>query len=741
MKIIINKYHSICADYTTKEMTDTTTLGGLDINVPVKQTIHNTFGGHTESIYSVDISPDGKYLATGSSDQSAILRDMKTRRILWVFNGHSKAVRAIKFSPDGRYLITGSDDKTAVLVDVRTGKKVKDFESDKAVNFVDFYLDGKCLVEDSIRDIKTGEKLIQFAGNIKAVSPDCRFVATEVKNDTLIIYDTLTGKRFQIIENDKIAIRSATFSKDGQYLVLEYGNNTLVLWEVKSGNQLKKFEGNARSFMYSYVEFSPNNKWILTSGEEGETALLEIKTGKCRKRYKEPGHTVSHALFSPDGDHVVTVGYDKSAILWDAHSGERLKKFEGQTESINSLSVSSDNKYLLIGSYNGKAILWDIKECKRIKVYEKRWSPIFSPNGKYILSCVRSLVPFPYGEIGPRPDLWDVILCEVKTGRTIRRFKTCYYLDAYATFSPDGKSLLTGSYKTATIWDIITGRHIKSFNLPKDKLNAVRSVAYSPDGECIATGLHDGSVIVWEVNTGKQKNTIKLEHLDVRAIAFNTDGKSILVCDNEIAILFDLESGQLLKKFIGHSGYILSAVFSPNGQYILTGSADNKIILWEVKSGKKIKIINKISGQVLSVMFSQDGSYLVFAGEGLEVCLWDMMKQEIVASFYSLNEGFLWTTPPDRGVPSGWFWTDRPELISVLKCNMDGSEPQALEDDDPERIAYINAHNRRDLVLSRLNDHKAYQEELNQMIGQMNYKQHLSQIIRQCDQLRIGYRH
>ena len=98
----INKYHSICANYSSKEMADTTTLGGLDINVQAKRTIHNTSGGHTGSIYSVDISPDGKYVVTASSDQSAILRDIKTGRILWVFNGHSKAVRVIKFSPDGR---------------------------------------------------------------------------------------------------------------------------------------------------------------------------------------------------------------------------------------------------------------------------------------------------------------------------------------------------------------------------------------------------------------------------------------------------------------------------------------------------------------------------------------------------------------------------------------------------------------------------------------------------------------
>jgi len=735
MKSKINKYHSICENYSSKEMTDITTLGGLDINVPVKQTIHNTSGGHTGSIYSADISPDGKYVVTASSDQSAILRDIKTGRILWVFNGHSKAVRAIKFSPDGRHLITGSDDKTAVIVDVRTGKKVKEFESDNAVNFVDFYLDGKCMVEDSIRDIKTGEKLMEFAGIIKAVTPDYRFVATETKDKTLIIYDTLTGKRSQIIKVDNISIRSAAFSKDGQYLASGYDNNTLVLWEAKSGKQVKKFEGNARSFMYSFVVFSPDNQWILTQGEEGEAVLLEIKTGKYRKRFKEPGHTVCFAVFSPDGNQVITVGYDKSAILWDAHSDERLKKFEGQTESISSISVSPDNRNLLIGSGNGRVAFWDIKECKRIKVYEEGWSAVFSPNGKYVLSCVRSLVPFPYGEFGPRPRLWDIKLWDVKTGRTIRKFETCYYSDAYATFSPDGKSVLTGSFKTATICDIKTCKQLKSFNLPKDKLNAIRSVAYSPDGKYIATGLHDRSVIIWEVSTAKPTNTIEVKRLDVTAIAFNPDGKS----DNEIAILFDLKSGKLLRTFIGHSEYITSAVFSPNGEYILTGSTDKKVILWDVKSGKQIKLINKISGQVLSVWFSQDGSYLVFAGDGLEVCLWDIKKQEIIVSFYSLNEGFLWTTPPDKGALSGWFWTDRPELISVLKCNIDGSEPQALEDDDPERIAYINAHNRKDLVLGRLNDYSAYQEELNQMIGQMNNKQRLSQVIRQRDQLRIGY--
>jgi WD40 repeat protein len=182
-------------------------------------------------------------------------------------------------------------------------------------------------------------------------------------------------------------------------------------------------------------------------------------------------------------------------------------------------------------------------------------------------------------------------------------------------------------------------------------------------------------------------------------------------------MLHEIVSGKLLMKFTGHTDWIRSAALSPNGQYLLTGSKDGTAILWEMKSGKKVKVLNKSIGGVSSVAFSADGTYLVFAGDGLEVCLWDIKRQETIATFYSYDEGFLWATPPDEAAPSGWFWTDRPECINVLKYNEDGSEAEALADNDPDKVVYINAYNRKDMIVNRLNNPEQYKKDKDYLLN------------------------
>lgn len=71
---------------------------------------------------------------------------------------------------------------------------------------------------------------------------------------------------------------------------------------------------------------------------------------------------------------------------------------------------------------------------------------------------------------------------------------------------------------------------------------------------------------------------------------------------------------------------------------------------------------------------------------------------------------------------SGWFWTNRPELINVVKCNKDGTETEALDDNDPDRILYIDTFNRQDMVMNRLNNYKQYEHDLARMLHKSEIK-------------------
>jgi hypothetical protein len=99
------------------------------------------------------------------------------------------------------------------------------------------------------------------------------------------------------------------------------------------------------------------------------------------------------------------------------------------------------------------------------------------------------------------------------------------------------------------------------------------------------------------------------------------------------------------------------------------------------------------------------------------VRFWDRESGELLAALHNLDNGFLWTAPPDEAAFSGWLWTDRPSLVHLLRCNEDGTDPVPLAADDPERSVHMELYNRKDMVMGRINNPEKYQREVERIVG------------------------
>lgn len=110
-----------------------------------------TLEGHSETIYSVAFSTDGRFVATSSGDNTAKIWDSKSGKAILTLSGHSERVTSVAFSPDGRQLVTGSDDKTAKIWNLESGKTVLTLEGHTSwINSVAFSPDGQRLVTGSM---------------------------------------------------------------------------------------------------------------------------------------------------------------------------------------------------------------------------------------------------------------------------------------------------------------------------------------------------------------------------------------------------------------------------------------------------------------------------------------------------------------------------------------------------------------------------------------------------------------
>lgn len=219
----------------------------------------------------------------------------------------------------------------------------------------------------------------------------------------------------------------------------------------------------------------------------------------------------------------------------------------------------------------------------------------------------------------------------------VRRFKGHTGPASKLAFSPDGKLAVSGSGwpegdRTMRLWNVETGQEIRQFRtsyLP----GAVHSVAVAPDGRHVLSGSVGGFVLLWDIQTGKLVRDFVGHTETVFGVTFSPDGRLAMSCSRDkTARLWDIESGKELQRFEGHSDWVRCVALCPNGQRALTGGRDKTMRLWEVKMGKQLREFGGHDATVEDVAFATDGRHVLSSG-GNAIRLWDIENGQEVRRF------------------------------------------------------------------------------------------------------------
>jgi WD40 repeat protein/serine/threonine protein kinase len=233
------------------------------------------------------------------------------------------------------------------------------------------------------------------------------------------------------------------------------------------------------------------------------------------------------------------------------------------------------------------------------------------------------------------------LLAEIPTeaaGRDLRGFewyylsRLCHFeprtLKGHASgvtsvaFSPDGQRLASGSYDhTVKIWSTATGLDLGPL---KSHAGVVTSVAFSPDGRRLASGSDDQTVKIWDSATGQALLTLEGHTKPVRNVAFSPDGRRLASgSDDQTVRIWDSATGQQLHTLKGHAGIVTSVAFSPDGRRLASGSVDNAAKIWDSTTGQELLTLKGHTKPVKSVTFSPDGRRLASGSDDQTVKIWD----------------------------------------------------------------------------------------------------------------------
>jgi WD40 repeat protein/tetratricopeptide (TPR) repeat protein/energy-coupling factor transporter ATP-binding protein EcfA2 len=610
-------------------------------------------------LQSVAFSPDGNWLATGSRDDHLRVFDLDTGTQVFSWGFEDKRVTSVAFSKDGRLVAAGNRDAKAAVFNVATGERVgpilehRDEVRAVALNSnATLLATGTGLTDFKVRIwlIETGLQRFEFdhGGDINEVhfAPQENLVLSASEDGTAKLWDAVTGELLHTMKHNA-AVATANFNATGDLIVTASGDDTARVWNTETG--LPESEPMRHDREVTDAAFSPDSNFILTASEDKQARLWEAASAQLVHPPWSHRETVNDVTFSPDGMLAVSASDDKTVRLRDVATG---KEISGSplihSDEVKQVEFSLDGRRLVTRA-NKDARVWGFEERRRFPIVmggRQVVTAALKPGGSVVAT----------GSADGTVAVWDTATGKQAwpTPGLAHRGKVLHM-----AFNQRGNYLVSsGEDGRVCVWDTGTGSLVSGPMMHKDQVNWVE---FSPDSKTIATASESNRVFIWGAEDGKLRHQIVLG--DCSSVTFSKNGERILAASHaNMARLISTRNGAVTGAVFRHDADVLRALYSPNGRYVATASADHTGRILDAQTllpspqGLPLEHHNEIR----CIDFSADSSMVVTGSSDSSARIWSVPDGKDRARPLRHDGPVLWVAFSPAGT-------------RVLTCSEDGT--------------------------------------------------------------------
>jgi WD40 repeat protein/DNA-binding SARP family transcriptional activator len=584
-------------------------------------------------------SPRGVFVTEGPQSSGLIdIRDSETGESVLSFRGHVGDVNDVAFSPDGSRLASTGEDGELHVWDPSTGRLLASLSGEGSAWGPSFSADGSLVAAAWLNDYGPVRVLDLSTGRVvstvrveqpidTALSPDGRQVAVAKlwpDEEVGAVFDVDTGEEAFALAGPNCCFhpssRGVSWSPDGR-LVAASSEGTARVWDAETGTVRYTLLGHT-GFVLG-VAWSPDSSRLVTGGSDGTAKVWEIGPEGVQERWslsaQETKSGVVGVAFSPDGSRVMAGDAGISAVkVWDLGPTGDAEWANLPAPGYPGAEFMPDGRRVVTSSWEGRAeglygggvTIWDPQTGRDLRTigpatdYFRFQSLDVSPDGTSIALGGWSKPGSFGGTSAVRA--WDI-----STGEELWRVGHIRDVIEVA-FSPDGEYLATAGWDgTAKIVDR-SGQVIRVLSDSQVDVN-FSDVAFSSDGHLVATAEWSGSadrVRVWEWTRGEVVLTIDAEGPWAQ-VDFDPTGPRVALTGPEgLAEIWDVESDERLAVLAGPPGGVKDLAFSPDGSSIATASVDGLVRLFDADTGAPLLGLRGSGCAVEGVAFSPDGAKL-----------------------------------------------------------------------------------------------------------------------------------